>query len=465
MYNVDSELQAAADAFARAGAAELDQRGDSLQRASRAVQQLLSHDEKFATGASTIEVDQIIYYKSLPGNDYDDIPTSARTNNPAEARYVEVKVKPKTVRTLFPPSMVRGLVDVTLEADSVAGMDQTVCGTAPVFICNPLEGQTETIYEAMETAEFRRTQVKFKTPNNVKDMYGRGNFGWLDPFGGNSGASVLRDAIAIDVPDNCYSQSQGVVMRTGNIASMSQGFNTRFDIYEGAFKRKASDPRYAPAANVVKGWANGGTGKGKGKKKTNNAGGCPSGEHTDALALPRDNCFANGTCDDERWGTGQWDFAEYMRVNHPGFSRITIEGVTYRINSGRGTFTPSAPPSRYAMYRWEIDNDCVPGAETYGNKALTPEEGLPQCHTSGASTTVADRRVITVAVLNCGAVQALQNSRVLGKKDPVPVETFVKVFLTEPMGKGQDNIIWGEIIGPLVPGVDSEANDQVAIAR
>ena len=51
------------------------------------------------------------------------------------------------------------------------------------------------------------------------------------------------------------------------------------------------------------------------------------------------------------------------------------------------------------------------------------------------------------------------------RRDPLPVETFVKVFLTEPMGTGQENTIFGEIVGPIVKGQDSEANDLVAVRR
>jgi hypothetical protein len=117
------------------------------------------------------------------------------------------------------------------------------------------------------------------------------------------------------------------------------------------------------------------------------------------------------------------------------------------------------------MYRWEIDNNCVPGSETYGSNAVTAEEGLPQCHASGPSTTVKDRRIITVAVLNCGEIEANSPNGMFRRTDPLPVETFVKVFLTEPMGKGQDNIIYGEIVGPIVKGQDGEANDLVAVRR
>lgn len=453
IYNVDAELQAAADALSRAGAAELDQRGDSISRASGAILNLMTHDQKFARGASEIEIETITYFDDIPTNDYEDIPASNRTNLAGNARYVEVSIKPKKVETIFPSSLMQKITDTTLSAKAVAGMDQVVCGTAPVFICNPMEGETTTIYEAMETKSFRRKQIKFKSPNSNSDHYGQGNFGWLDPFGGNSGASVLADATAIDISPACFSQAKGVVLRTGNIASMEHALNTRFDVYGGMFKKKVNDPRYAPAANVVKGWA---------PKKTNRS--CTEAPSSYAMGLPQDACIMEDNCESGRVGNGNWDFASYMAVNHPGFTRITIENVTYRRGYG-GQFSPSTPPSRYEMYRWEIDNNCVPGSETYGNKAVTAEEGLPQCHSSGPSTTVEDRRIITAAVLNCGEIEANSPNGMFRRKDALPVETFVKVFLTEPMGKGQDNIIYGEIVGPLIMGQDSEANDMVAVRR
>ena len=97
-------------------------------------------------------------------------------------------------------------------------------------------------------------------------------------------------------------------------------------------------------------------------------------------------------------------------------------------------------------------------------KGNTPEEGLPQCHTYGPSTTVEDRRIINVAVLNCGAIQE-SGERMNGRTGPLPVETFVKVFLTEPMGKGKDNTIYGEVVGPLIQGQDRDVTDKVALVR
>ena len=82
----------------------------------------------------------------------------------------------------------------------------------------------------------------------------------------------------------------------------------------------------------------------------------------------------------------------------------------------------------------------------------------------GPSTTVEDRRIIHAAVLNCGMIEDSGES-MSGRTSPQPVETFVKVFLTEPMGKGKVNIIWGEIVGPVVQGDDAPSRDRVALTR
>jgi len=452
LYNMDNDLQSASDSLARAGAAELDQRSDSLERAKRAVQNLVSNDQKFSKrGKGKVEIDTIRFLKSIPSNDYDAVKDSDVTYSPSEAKYIEIKVKPEDVATLFPTSLVKKMTDVTLSAKSVAGFDQGICGGAPIFICNPQEGKNQDIYNAMEDPSFRRKLIQFKVPGGNKSQYGPGNFGFIDPKGGNAGATEMREALGKDITNFCMSKSTGVTLRPGNIASAAHGLNTRFDIYEGSFKNKKNDPAYAPAENVVKGYA--------GNKA------CSTSANSDALGMPRDDCFKTGTCteSDGRIGTGNWDFVEYMKINHNFMRQATIEGTTYIIDYKSHTVTPSNPPSRYDLYRWEIDSNCIPGKATYGT-ANTPEEGTPQCHTYGPSTTVDDRRIIHAAVLNCGMIEQ-SDEGMNGRTDLLPVETFVKVFLTEPMGKGKDNIIWGEIVGPVVQGDDAPSRDRVALNR
>lgn len=458
LYNMDQDLQSAADAFSRAGAAELDQRADSLTRANRAIASLVNNEQKFAVdGRANVRVGSIRFLKSIPEKDYQDIISDQITTDPSQAKYVEVKIVPERVSMLFPQGVVRSVTSIELEAVSTAGFSQDICGVAPVFICNPFEDSaTTTIYEAMEDSSFRRRQVVLKS-QGPNARYSAGNFGYLDPFEGNSGASKIGDAIAVDTPNVCLSKSRGIKLRPGSINSISQAFNVRFDMYEGSYNKVKSDPAYAPAANVVKGYT----------PKKNDT--CKITANSDALGMPRDDSFnnasSNSSASQEHLGSGDWDFVEYMRINHNYMRSLTIEGITYTLNYNSGRSSPSAPPSRYALYRWEIDNNSIPGALTYGNSAVTPEEGIPQCHSSGAHTDPdIDRRVFSVAVLNCGAIEA-SGEPMNGRTGNLPVETFVKVFMTEPMGSGNENTLYGEIIGPVVQGEDAPARDKVAVVR
>ena len=459
---LDNDLQSAADALAKAGAAELDGSSDSLSRAQAAVANLLNNDTRTGSKAGrNVVVQEVRFLRDLPSPRWSENTDSVRTYTPAEAKYVEVRVAPQTIRTVFPASMAGRLTDVTLDARATAGLDLGVCGSAPVFICNPFEGSGVSFAEAAETRDFQRREITLVgVGGNAR--YSPGNFGWLDPFDDNSGASVLVDAIARDVSSVCVSQSEGIMLRPGRIASMSAGVNTRFDIYEGKFKKMSDDPIYAPAQNVVKGYAVGSKGKGKGKGKRSGGDVCSAAPNPAALGLPGDSGHDRDL--GANIGNGDWDFYTYMRINHPGFNSITIEGVTYRLSNRRGgTVSPPTPPSRYAMYRWEIDNNCVPGSLTYGRKAVTPEEGLPQCNTAGPSADP-DRRVISVAVVNCGAVQDAGIS-MNGRAGPIPVEGFARVFLTAPMGKGQDNVLRGEVVGMVDPRTDTRSRDRVALVR
>ena len=116
-------------------------------------------------------------------------------------------------------------------------------------------------------------------------------------------------------------------------------------------------------------------------------------------------------------------------------------------------------PRRYEVYTWEIDNNRIPGSASYP-ASTTPENGAPQCYTSG-SPAGADRRVRKVAVLDCVALD--EKYDISGSSAGVlPVKAFWKVFVTEPMPSSSENSIYGELIGP----VDIKDEDRVVeVAR
>ena len=460
MYNLDQQLQSAADAYARAGASELDGRSDAITRANRAIDNLVKNGQSYA-GKTDVTIAQRRFLKQLPANDYDDVPAAYVTTDPAQARYVELSVDPVTINTLFPAKLSGAIASVDLSAKATSGFEFGTCGTAPVFVCNPYEGQNVNLFQALESEAERRRQIRFINPGGACDTFAPGAFGYLDPFSkkGISGANKIKDAVAVDKPPTCF-QSSGVHLRPGKISSMRHAVNVRFDMYEGRYKQSTyrHDPAYAPAANVVKGY----TPK---RRRNGSVDVCKPVQNSQAQAMPRDNCFYKGTCTDLHgmMGDGNWDFLTYMKTNHNYMRAITIAGTTYHLNYYSKTVSPSTPPSRYDMYRWEIDNNCVPGALTYGNSARTPEEGLPQCHSTGAYEGDVDRRIIQVAVLNCEELSQTYNLTG-GATPPLPAQAFIDVFLTEPMGTGYYNSLYGEMVG-VVKGSSPLARDTVAMAR
>ena len=449
MYNLEHELQIAVDAYAKAGAAELDQRSDSIERSRRAIENLVSNSQKFGLGGGgEVKAGSIRFLHDLPDNDYEIPGADYETTDPFKARYVEVTASPETVRVLFSRNLASQISAVTLQASATAGAFGGVCGAAPLFVCNPYENSATSIFEAMETDEFQRRLIELKTTSKNTDQYGPGNFGFLDPYGSGDN-SRLDEAIAISKPPICISKASGVNLETGNIASLRVALNTRFDIYEGKFKKYASDPLYAPAANVTKGYS---------------GNGCSTSPDPAAMALPRDTCFADDNCPymSGRMGTGDWDFVSYMETNHNAAKNVTINGQKYNLNYVTRKTVPNDPPSRYKVYRWEIESGSIPGAVSYGTSS-TPEEGTPTCHASGPNTGVDDRRIMYAAVMNCEEVERVYGMN--GARTNLPVETFVKVFITEPMHKGHENTIWGEIVGPVIKGQDEVAVDRVSVAR
>ncbi len=146
------------------------------------------------------------------------------------------------------------------------------------------------------------------------------------------------------------------------------------------------------------------------------------------MGYPRDICHAAssaGSCAGGRLGDGVWDRYAYFRshrsVDYPEItSRAALN--TFLLNNF-GTTTPT----RYDVYQWEMANAAtrLKTENLAGNKSAY---STPICTTPGVtpSSTQPDRRVLTVAVVNCGA------EGVHGRTTDVHVTCWIDVFLVEP---------------------------------
>jgi hypothetical protein len=435
MVSLQTQLQQAADALALAGAAELDQRSSSITRATNAIASIVTNKTVPGVGNANVTVSSIRFLKSLPASDSSSIAVADTTLNPIEARYVEVTVQPVTLATVLPASFFGGSNSVTAGAQAVAGRGtDVVCKVPPVFICNPYElagmsdsEATELLLAKLNNPVERRRQWKLNASKT-----GPGQFGWLVPPDGCTGASCLADWIARTTPNACYRKS-GVDLNTGEKTSVNDGFNIRFDIYQGSIKYSAA---YAPGINVRKGFT------------SSNGDWCPPKagpaepyyDNATVSALPRDTAFS------DFMGNGQWDCQGYWTKNHTANLPMVLAGG----QTGVCGDAVATTWSRYNVYRYEIEQGLID--DWSGNHVPngTGESGAPHCAGPGngvdETTGKTDRRLIIVPIINCLANGPFPPG---ANATDVPVAAFGNFFMTQPVGADHDNTnpLYGELTG------------------
>lgn len=439
--NLQNDMQKAADAFALAGAAELDGLPGSWARSERAMATLVNNQSNFSTSGYRAPLSSgqpggtarcnsagsisWCFLKAIPPTDGTQITTANQAtyladSTPAigedETKYIQVKITPQGFGTLFPASFLPGGTNNSWAIGSVAtaGFTSGVCDYTPVFMCNPYEDTTitggVTLEQAAQTRQYRRRQIKLRGDGS----YMPGNFAFLaSPFG--NGANQLEKMLADSKPQNCYSRD-GVDTEPGqNAGPVENGINSRFGI-------DSSNYSDGPAVNVRKGAINWDKFV-KSNKVTYQT------DPTKGIGLERDSCQIAGNCTmmGGRMGAGDWNFARYWAANHP--LRVVPAAL-----SGTGANLPT----RYEVYRYELDpdgnpltNDSIVGDASVGGEKGTPPAG------AGTPISIPDRRLLYGAVLDCKALQA-SGLKFTGRLTGIPVRRFASFFITEPIHDGKD---------------------------
>lgn len=485
--NLHTDLQNAVDAMALAGARELDGRNNAITRARAAIQQLNTNNAWFGNvdGATSLGAKFNVTYNSADAAASDvqviflgDIPASddtpfgpnacadsdpATTNNDCtaagatlaeqsnHARYVRVVANTVNVETVFP---LPDFANVPVSAEATATYTAAACDVTPIFICNPFEappsGQTNPLYGGLTfNEEFERGNLyarQFTMRNTGNSSPAPGNFGFLRTVG--QGANVLADALATGSPGVCY-QQEGLDTEPGaNVGPVEQGMNTRLGIYAGSFKSSKNDYDYRPDFNVRMGQKQPGD-----CSKYN-----PETDPLDGMAFPTGT--NETTIGGGKVSGNNWDIDLYWDISHGGYDTATVKPaddpnyspptapitVTGNQPSRPPTSTVATPvPSRYDVYRYEIDNNLT------GDRGPNGESGLYSdnaCY-SGTQQPEEDeedaRRVIFAAVLNC--MELAESGELQGASTDLPAEAFVRMFMTKPVVTvGQDKEIYLEVI-------------------
>jgi hypothetical protein len=182
------------------------------------------------------------------------------------------------------------------------------------------------------------------------------------------------------------------------------------------------------------------------------------------MGYPRDLCHAvkqsAQTC--STTGNGTWDRDAYFRVNY-GWTTQSA----WMTGTGLGS-----DATRYDVYNWEVTHPSVVVGSTSRGIGVpqvisgkttgfgSPANGIPGIAPSSAGV---DRRRISVAVLNCRAIN------LHGKTSGIDPVKWLDVFLVEPAtdrGKGTNTYtdkkeVYVEVIGETGSGANGASNPQV----
>jgi hypothetical protein len=227
MFVNKTELQNAADACALAAARELDGNADALTRADAAgvlvgTQNLVG----FQKTAVALTAADISYSEQLSPNSTYKTSAASSAGEAKEARFAMCQVKRSNIKMWF--MGVRGFGDQTVAAYAVATLapSQTTCAI-PIGLC---EANSSPPMFGLVPGKWYGGKFSAGTPGST------GSYDWID-FNPNNGggANELKDLLA--GPGQCELPPVGTpVGEQGQIASLTDAWNTRFGIYKGAYK-------------------------------------------------------------------------------------------------------------------------------------------------------------------------------------------------------------------------------------
>lgn len=457
MVSLDSELQNAADQAALAAVTQLDRQPGACERASNAAVGLLSNLTMLSNDGSGNQI-TVTAETACDATGrirfYQDKEKATPATTDEEARFVEVHVDPREAFYALTPVMATFSGSGDLHAAAYAGIGSAICRVPPLMICNPIEPATNTDTLLDFPAEaYVGAGIKLV----ANDSYTPGAFGFLQTEFG-TGANGLLAALGWDVRGGDCVSVDGVEVKTGMNTSVLDGINARFDLpgtgqycpaIDGiagvcspsvAVRKDLTRPAGSDSWSVHEG--NSGNFDTQAYRPTT-ADFYPSTKTPLIMGLPRDRCHAfsnDGNCNSvnggngARLGTGDWDINAYWR---------SANGANYgsQISATEYGPQPKGYPTRYQVYRWEADQ-IVNGSLTGISKSAGGGRFAYAQPQAGRSLALAndpyglvpgsdlDRRRISVAVLNCRALQAKLGTSL--NNEVLEVPTWIDIFLVEP---------------------------------
>jgi Flp pilus assembly protein TadG len=487
---MDSELQNGADQAALAGATQLDHEDGACSRAANAAIALLNNSTLLANDNGGLRVNINGGSSVGAGNDsctgisgvtfYQDRDKTNVATTDEDARFIEVAVDDRVANYAFTPIVGAFFGDISAKA--LAGLGSSVCKVPPVMICNP----SESTDPDFTIANYVGKGLKLVSVGNGSGSWAPGNFGYLDTQAGANGAPGLRQALGWEsAPGDCIAAT-GVDTKPGATVTVTDALNTRFDIYNTnvSCPTGGACPASINSLKDVQRPHNANTGNGCSLKPQGWQ--LPSGYYGStpvsatvplstsviptAMGHPRDMCHLADSTDAGYCGgpvgNGVWDRDTYFRTNY-----VRSDGSRWTSSDWQNDTGLPSDATRYAVYSWEIDHrgEVIDGVtvlgaqpssatgntlQAYGEPVCSSAQGYGSGIVPGGA--IADRRKISVAVVNCTAQD------VKGNSTDVPVKKWIDVFLVEPsLNRALTNNgeVYVEVIGEtsLAGGGSAEA--------
>lgn len=483
MASLDTELQNAADQAALAGASQLDGQPGACARAAAAARNMITNltymaNEPGGTNPITIANEPAC---DATGNVrfYQNITKTQAATLDENAKFIEVTVDSRRAYFALTP-IVNAMQSGPLNATAFAGMGEAICRVPPLMMCNPDENADPDFTVANYVGKGIRLVA-----NDGGGSYGPGLFGFLEVGQGN-GANALRTILGRQGdPGNC-SEGNGVEPNPGNMESLRDAFNTRFDMLGNGLNQAcgANGDLCPPSQNSRKdlirdgsnasacGFVSGVGGQGW-REPTNVYPNLPTtttprvltdGEIATVAPMghPRDICHAfstTGNCPGGLMGAGTWDRYAYFKSHsqndsngNPGNYPEVTSVATFNTFMDANFPGTNRQPTRWQVYQWEMNNAASRlKALPLGGNLSGP--GTPVCNPPGVDPgpDEIDRRILSVAVINCVAEGLSPSST------NVQVTKWIDIFLVEPSvprQRTESHDVYVEVVGESANAIE-----------
>ena len=502
MAGMDSELQNGADQAALAAATQLDGKDGACARAGNAAIGLVSNSTLLADGGGALSAGTAITVASNQCGAFSEIRffetytsntsfTLATTD--ANANYVEVTLDGR--RVTYSLVAVAGVANADGVALAVAGLGSAICKVPPVMMCNPNESSDPDFTLANYVGKGIRLVANVngqngagQDPDEPTGSYGPGVFGYLETGAGNGAIATAQTLGRVAPPGDCVS-IDGADVKPGQQVSVLDALNTRFGIYDNGLNNVCgpNDGLCPASANsridLVRSASNGASCRiasqgfqvgDRPYRPTSAVDDLTDSSNVQPMGYPRDKCHAvsvAGACTgngNARVGDGNWDRTAYYATN--GYTTSVTPATVAAQTYGYPELAGRTLPTRFQQYRYEAANPSLLVAKDIvnppGANVDYKQQGTPLCTAAGSvpAGSTPDRRVLSIAVINCTAESVGANTT------DAEILKFVDVFLVEPTARRvapdgtrytNNSDVYVEVIGATTVGGGGSAGQQV----